>query len=201
MSTPSPFPIHNRYFGIRHGESITNVLGIIDSELDMFTWNGLTIHGKEQVKQSADAWRYMIADPLIFMSPFPRTLETASIVRSRWNGGPAWVAYELSERAFGPFNGRFAHDYYPIWQRDRADDPSEFSGVEPVGHVVARLLGLVRRLESMVHNRNVMFVSHGDPLQILAAFWAGAPIEHHRDIDMIMQGEIRLLHDMTGRGT
>lgn len=184
----------NRYRAVRHGQSKANASGIIVSgiERDRRGDFGLTELGQEQVLAAADGTS-LPAGPLICSSGFARARQTAEIIRGRLAGPPVEVAAALGERFFGDLDGGPVSQYARVWAADEAGAGLP-AGVEPAAAVLARMAGFVAELERRWTGRDILLVSHGDPLQILQAGLLGLDPARHRTVPHLDTAEIRRLH-------
>lgn len=186
---------HNRYFVMRHGESVANAEGKIVSNPDIGTTSfGLTSRGKSQARSSVARLIEQLACPTrILTSDFLRAWETARIA-AELTGAPVEVHQELRERYFGDFDGESSDHYESVWTYDRQDADHNFGNVESIQAVVARMVGLTQHLEETTEGETYLLVSHGDPLQILLSFMADGGMLFHRDLAPLENAEIRVLH-------
>lgn len=182
---------------MRHGESFSNREGVIISEPSVGTVSyGLTEIGREQAANNAATNRACFSDPrrlLVLSSDFLRAKETAEIAHQVLEClAPIEFSVNLRERGFGPFHGVRVADYESEWRQmlQRGEFPE---GVETVDSVYARTYSLVEVLESRFEGREILLVSHGDPIQILHCGVNGCDIRKHRDGRYIANGEIRAL--------
>lgn len=184
--------LRNRYFLMRHGQSKANVAKIIVSSLarDAGGDYGLTARGREQAAASA-VKSGLPPDTLIFTSGFARARQTAEIVREHLKAPSVEVteAVALRERYFGVFDGTGTANYETIW----AGDQQGRTGwdAEPVTAVLERTTELVAGLDRQHHGRDILLVSHGDPLQILQAGFIKLDPGYHRGIKHLETAEIR----------
>jgi broad specificity phosphatase PhoE len=211
----------NRYFGMRHGESKANVAGLIVSriETDGSGDYGLSERGRAQAADAAG--RCGLGDlTIIRSSDFARAWQTAQIVRERIGAAAVVAAAELRERSFGELDGSPATGYARVWAADQADaqaatageagGPGEAGagagagsagparepapdGVEPVTAVLHRTAALIAELERLHSGRDILLVSHGDTLAILAAGFLGVEPSRHRSVPPFGTAEIRPL--------
>lgn len=190
--------LKNRYFVLRHGESEANIAGLITSDpVQCISNYGLTKHGNEQViatvrKAKLKGW--LNAETVIYCSDFKRTVETAEVVRKMLGAGKFHVSRALRERSFGEYNGKKVSEYIEIWPQAKHDKlKQQKNGVEGPMEILDRLLTLIKQLESEYEGRNILLVSHGDPLQVLQAAFAGLSPEQSRLLKYIEPAEIREL--------
>lgn len=153
------------FFLVRHGEAEQNVENIMSSypEQEMFH---LTKKGRLQVKTTAKFLASMRID-VIFSSPLLRTRETAQII-SQTLGIPIIFDERLVELGAGIFNDRPLEEF----QKKYPDPilriaPDEKDGVESIINMRGRLQNFLDSLKEKYAGKNVVIVSHGDPLEQL----------------------------------
>ncbi|KAJ1270335.1 hypothetical protein BS78_06G046000 [Paspalum vaginatum] len=111
-------------------------------------------------------------------SPFSRTTETARAVAGvlgiPFEGPSCQAVVGLRERYFGPSYELLSHDKYAdVWAVDEAHPYTCPVGGESVADVASRLSSVLSVTETEFHSSAVLFVSHGDPLQIFQAVLSG----------------------------
>jgi len=182
----------NTFWVMRHGQSKANASGIIVSSIERDRRGdfGLTELGREQVLAAAGGCA-LPAGTVICSSDFARARQSAEIVRGRLGAAPTVIAPALRERYFGDFDGSPVSNYPRVWAADEAG--AACGGVEPVAAVLDRMAGFVSELERSYRGRDILLVSHGDPLQILQAGLAGTDPSRHRDLPPLQTAEIRAL--------
>jgi probable phosphoglycerate mutase len=183
----------NRYRAMRHGQSKANVSGIIVSsiERDQRGDFGLSALGREQVTAAARGTD-LPGGTLICSSDFARARQTAQLVRDVLGAPPVVIAPALRERFFGDLDGSPVSGYARVWAADE-DGTGLPAGVEPAAVVLARLAGFLAELEQRWAGRDILLVSHGDPLQILQAGLLGIEPTRHRTVPHLDTAEIRPL--------
>lgn len=190
--------MNNSYLLQRHGQSKANVAGIIISGLadgvrDEYT---LTSQGEEEVRFSAENAKelgWLNERVLIFCSPFSRAMKTAAITREVI-GIKAEINVDdrLRERWFGDWDKASNTHYNDVWLEDRLNPDHENANVESVNSVSKRMMSLIDDIESQYNGRDILFVSHGDALQILQASLLG-DASLHRSLSHFATAEIRPL--------
>ena len=190
----------NRYSAMRHGQSKANAAGIIVSriETDRAGDYGLTAAGREQALAAARACA-LPPDTLICSSDFARARQTAELVRASLGAGEVLVAAELRERCFGAWECTPVANYQRVWDADESGTGQD-PGVEPAAAVLGRAAALVTALEARYAGREVLLVSHGDPLAILQAGFAGLDPAWHRRLPPLGTAQIRRLSSGGGAG-
>ncbi len=184
----------NRYYLMRHGESLANRRGLIVSHAISAKHDyGLTALGADQVMQSALSTR-LDCDTLIVSSDFKRAAETADIMHSVLACNTE-VQYStlLRERDFGDFELSDQSNYTAVWQHDVNQPDQTFHAVEPVKEVLKRGLAVIDSLEQQQRNRSILLVGHGDVLQILLAHHHNINPRFHRSLSTIGNADIRSL--------
>ena len=217
-------PLRHRYFICRHGESEANVEGVISSNPDFAVTNhGLSPLGFEQADKAAQQFFDIVNEashmPVhILSSDFKRARETAGAI-----GGLLQVALRihaaehpflqddqvftiderLRERSFGDFEGKSNENYKNVWEEDAKSSKHTTNNVESVLSVFKRTTSIVTELEDQDANPMepsiILFVAHGDTLQILQTYFNDIPCEQHRSVAHLNTAELRELKDRYAR--
>ena len=87
---------------MRHGEATDNVKQII-SDKEIY-WSTLTTNGKKAVLESITFLPTIIDK--IYVSPFPRTIETAHFLSERYPSAEAIINQKLHEIYYGKYSGK-----------------------------------------------------------------------------------------------
>ena len=187
--------LENCYFAMRHGHSMANQQGIIVSHPDNGRNNyGLSELGRRQVKASLQQNNHLDANTVIVSSDFKRATETAGIAFDKLACGiPICEEPRLRERDFGELELAADDSYNEVWQCDEVNPDSRFRGVESVNQVMARVSAVVADYESQYSGATLLFISHGDALQILQTAFARLDASTHRQLDHLQTAEIRQL--------
>ncbi|MFN8610127.1 MAG: histidine phosphatase family protein [Vulcanimicrobiota bacterium] len=183
--------MNNRYFLMRHGESLANLADKIISSPETGCQDyGLSVLGQEQARRSAEA-SGLGPDTHVLSSDFLRTRQTAEIAARVLGCAAPGLEARLRERFFGPWEGTSARNYQPVWDRDEADDNEP--GVESAADLTSRLVALIEELEARQKGRCYLLVSHGDPLRFLQLWRLGLPTTAHQSLVHFAPAEIRPL--------
>jgi glucosyl-3-phosphoglycerate phosphatase len=184
----------NRYRVMRHGQSKANVDGVIVSRIehDRRGDYGLSEPGRDQVL--AAPLSGLPPDTVICSSDFSRAWQTAQIVRARLGAPEVVPAEALRERYFGDWEGSSTDHYAQVWAGDEAASGRASHHVEPAGAVLGRTTELIVDLERRYQGRDILLVSHGDPLQILQAGFMRIDPSRHRSVPHLEPAEIRPLY-------
>lgn len=187
--------LRNRYYGFRHGESQANVEGIIVSHPDIGTVRyGLSSEGRRQVEASAARLRKLGGDMVIVTSDFLRARETAEIIRQALGAASTRTDTRLRERFFGAWDGECYLHYADTWKTDEVDPDQEPGGAESANAVRRRMVEVVQDLDREMSNRDIILVSHGDPLRMLQSAFDGVDTAHNRTIPYFETARWRLFN-------
>ena len=165
----------NRYFVMRHGEAEQNLLGIISSNTSK-KYN-LTEKGKNTVRKAAEELKGVKID-IICTSPLLRTKQTAQIAAKVLgvSENNVFVDERLREVEFGVLEGRPKEEHMSGY-----NTPAQFElrpdGGESSMDVKKRVGEFIFEIESRYPGKNILIVSHGNPLWLLAAAAQGATKE------------------------
>ncbi|GAB4813986.1 hypothetical protein N2152v2_001032 [Parachlorella kessleri] len=130
----------------------------------------------------------------VYTSPFSRTLQTAQLAASQL-GADSHIqeAVELRERHFGDYELQSCSNYETVWAADAAETSARPpGGGESVQDVAARMKELIARLERSHQGYQILLVSHGDALSILAAVMLGTDLQSHRQHGLPNCGMLRI---------
>lgn len=184
-----PRMLRNRYIGLRHGQSLSNVEGVISSDPELgVVGHGLTALGVDQARQSAKPLLELIGeeglrDTVFISSDFLRARQTAEeciatmreILGSESNSIKVFqdgsgIDNSIRERFFGELDAKSLVEYNKVWPVDTKNADNSDFGVESINQVVARVGQLIRTLEEQEEGKTFVLVSHADTLQIIQTF-------------------------------
>lgn len=166
----------NKYFAMRHGEADSNVASTISAGVDDAVH--LTRNGQEQVRKEAKLLKKENID-LIVSSPFVRTRETVEILQEELGIPDSSVVYDsrLVEYNHGVFNGgpisAFVDKFATFTDRFKTGP----EGGECYDQMRMRMGEVLYGLEKEYSNKNILIISHGEPLLMLAGVVEGATPE------------------------
>lgn len=188
--------LQNRYFVMRHGESLANQQGLIVSSpahgIDDY---GLSERGRAQAEHSVQqALQQGFAPTRIISSDFKRAKETALIAQQGFAcERDVMFSPQLRERFFGELELGSHHQYQRVWDEDVRDSAHTVFQVESVDSVAERATTLVQTLEKNLSGEVFLLVAHGDTLQILQTAFQQAAVAQHRSLPHLETAEIREL--------
>ena len=179
---------------MRHGQSRANVAGIIVSRIenDRRGDYGLSELGRQQALAAARGCG-LPGDTVICSSDFSRARQTGEIVRAHLGAREVVLAEALRERCFGEWEGSPAGNYARVWAADERNPDHPDGDVEPVTAVLDRTTAFIVDLERRYSGRDILLVSHGDPLRILQAGFLRMNPSRHRSLPDLATAEIRRL--------
>ncbi len=157
----------NKYFLMRHAESKKNNLAgkeIINSKLKHDKYD-LTEKGVKQAEEAAKKLKKEKID-FIFSSPFLRAKKTAEIVSKEFS-----LDFKIDERLKEIDHGSVCEgkDHYVCVTEEeypRFDVKFGLDG-ESRNDVKKRMFDLVKEMDDKYEGKNILLVSHGDPLWLL----------------------------------
>ena len=160
----------NRYWVMRHGEAENNVLGIADSGKGN---SKLTPLGQQQVEKSLEKLKKNLRQgqkiDLIFSSDILRAKQTAEIA-SKMLGAKVHHDQQLDELHWGPqYEGHPIREYLdglPTYTYEDRFNAS-VSGIESFRSVRQRVWNFLNDCESKYESKNILIVSHGDPIWMM----------------------------------
>ncbi len=157
----------NTYYVMRHGESESNVAGILDCDGDHT--NSLTEKGKEEAKASAEMLKDKHID-LIVTSPFLRTKMTAEIVSEVLGGVEIMEDERLKEVNLGVYDKRKISDYIKETGTLKylAFD-TRVEGGETHREVMNRMMQAFMHTELAYEGRNILYITHGGAVRMFIA--------------------------------
>ncbi len=168
----------NRYFVMRHGESESNVLEILSSKIG--EQNRLTNNGKDQVKESSKKFKEKI--DLIIASPLLRTKETIEIFKRELSLKIDTIFDDrLKEIDMGILEGQSINTISKICKSEADRFIISPENGECLNDVKIRVGEFLYELESKYKNKNILIVSHGDPI------WMMHIIEKEMNIEQAME--------------
>lgn len=186
--------LKNRYYVMRHGQSLANTAGLIVSHPENgLTGYGLSSKGRRQVEAGINA-SALTAKTRIFSSDFKRAKETAEIAH-RLLHSPYPVEFDtrLRERNFGELELGSDTRYKEVWIADQSNPGHSEYGVENLQSVIGRSVDLMLECEEKLSDETCLLVSHGDILQILQTAFSGIHPSCHRELPHLETAGIREL--------
>jgi len=183
----------NRYFAMRHGQSLANLEQIIVSHPQNGIDNyGLSEQGETQVKNSVQSDPRLDSNLLIVSSDFKRARESAEIAHELLDCiQPLRFDERLRERNFGDLELTSDSAYPLVWGQDKIDADNMEKGVESPNQVMRRVSALVCDYEANHSSLTILLVSHGDALQILQTAFSKQDASKHRQQQHLQTAEIR----------
>jgi len=177
--------LNNKYFLLRHAQSLSNVQHVVVSKVDEGI-NGYPLSEEGEIQAHnviAEAINLGItAEAIIVSSPFLRTRQTAEILASGLNSpNEILIDNNLMERQMANFHGQNSSIFEKIYKYDELNPRQGYEGIESVESVSVRMLSVIKELESGFKDQTIILVSHGDPLNILYTIVNRQTLLGHRD--------------------
>ncbi|MBU1159872.1 class I tRNA ligase family protein, partial [Patescibacteria group bacterium] len=164
----------NKIFLVRHGDSENNKKQILNSLPEKEKFH-LTESGIGQINYLADKIKNEKIDA-IFSSPLLRTKETAEII-SKKLGIEIIFDERIRELDLGEMNGRSGDDLAAIHPTRQSRLKKTKMGVESGEHLKTRMENFLDEINKNYKNKNIVIVSHGDPIQMFFGITKGMEIE------------------------
>jgi len=195
--------LRNRYFLLRHGESLKNVKNFESCWPEKIRVP-LTEKGKKQIKAVAKKIMNKKID-LIFSSDLLRAKQTAEILGKKLGLRPK-LDKRLRENNIGIFNGRPIDEIGKFWDKESKLSPLQyyqkrFKLAVPKGETYRelekRLSDFIKETEKKYKGKNILIVSHQRPITLLEKIVHNDTLDKFVKIIMekkeIKIGEIRKL--------
>ena len=188
---------NNRYFILRHGQTIYQGR----RKNSIYPWPEkppikLIKKGEAQVRRSVKKIKNKGVD-LIFASDFLRTKQSAEIAAKELGIKKINFDKRLREINLGIYRGKPKKEllsYFPDQREKRFTMPPPKG--ESKNQVKGRMLDFLREINKKYKGKNILIVSHGDPLWLLEGAIKKWPIEKFLKMpksEYIKTGELREL--------
>jgi broad specificity phosphatase PhoE len=157
--------VHNNYFILRHGETryTSELVETVYPKSAQFNL-GITGTGEKDIKKIASSLQNKNID-LIVSSDFLRTQMTAKIIAKELN-----LKINLDKRLrdvdLGIYKGQSKEKFWREVGKERMFQRGPAEG-ESWLDCLKRIESLIKDLEGKYKNKNILLVSHGDPLWLL----------------------------------
>lgn len=160
----------NNYYTLRHGESEKNVLEIVTDVVDKYP---LTEKGIADTQASVKNYAGKI--DLIITSPVLRAKQTAEVAAKEIGirDEDIIVDERLREMEHGTFEGKSLEEYHNHFPRGLKRFTDKPDGGENWSDIKKRMGELLFELEEKYKDKNILIVSHGDPISLMYAAASG----------------------------
>lgn len=167
--------LKNRYFFLRHGRNIhqTELKGIVYHWPDDNPPCSLIEEGKEEAVKAGETLKDKQIDH-VFCSDILRCRETAKIASETMGFDPNKIVYDTRLRDWNwgsQFGGKPKIEFWNFYDNDKIkafEIPPP--GGESWNQCRERLIKFFNEIESNFQNKNILIVSHGDPLWLLEGY-------------------------------
>lgn len=155
------------FYFIRHGESVYNVRGLINGQID----TELTKKGISQTKKIAKSLKKIKFD-VIYTSDLKRARDTTKIIAQMVNM-KFTLSKLLRERNFGPFEGKprislKQIDYvYDTLSEDEKYTHKLFQNMESDKDLYLRIIKFIEILNHNCNGKTILVVTHGGIMAVL----------------------------------
>jgi len=160
----------NKLFLIRHAEAENNVKKINNSIPETIKYP-LTTNGVKRAEELCEELLDKKID-YIFCSPILRTRETAEIIAKKV-GIEIIIDDRLVETGLGDFNNEVYDKLQEAYSNKFLRAEEADYGVESGKKILARIESFLNDINTKYKNKNIVIVSHGDPVQIFYGLTQG----------------------------
>jgi broad specificity phosphatase PhoE len=169
--------LKNRYFLLRHGRNIhqTELANIHYCWPDDTPPVSLLKEGEEQIERAGEILKDKHID-CIYCSDIWRTKQTASIIAKKISFDSEKIIYDerLRDSNWGIFGGKKIDESWKFFNNDHLKRfeiaPSEG---ESWRDCQKRMIEVLKDIENNNQNKNILIISHGDPLWLLEGYMEG----------------------------
>lgn len=162
----------NSYFLMRHDLSERDENGkmLVSSRKESDTYH-LTEEGRKHAQETLKRLKRKLNIDAIYASPFLRTKETAEIAGQVFHL-PVVEDDRLGEIRHGIECEGKSHQQCMLDRERKSFDVTE-DGSETLNMVRERVMALMHEIDSQYRNKNILIVSHGDPIWLLEKMSTG----------------------------
>ena len=169
--------LKNKYLFLRHGKNIHQVelKDIAYGWPDDVPPCSLNEEGIEEVKRAGETLKDKAIDQ-IFCSDILRTKQTARIVADIIGFDSEKIIYDerLRDWNWGNYGGRPKTEFWAFYNNDRMKAfGTPIPGGESWNQCRDRLIVVLNEIENKFQNKNILIVSHADPLWLLEGYIRG----------------------------
>lgn len=183
----SRFSENNFYF-LRHGESEHNLKDVVASGPEKGSHiSKLTKKGITQAGEAGQALKKLLGKKkldVIISSPYYRTKQTAKIV-AKITKTKVLIDKRLQETNTGIFNWRPISEFHQFFNSPMERFVKAPPSGENLNDMKKRMFAAVQDINAKYQNKNILIVSHGDPLWMLEGAMKGLTNEQILDLDYI----------------
>ncbi len=181
----------NIFYGMRHGFSEKNIkTNFVASKLEFDTYD-LLDEGKETAKKGAKRLEKDGGIDIIYTSPFRRSKQTAEIIAKHF-GVDLIVDDRLGELDHGSACEGKTH-FACMKEGQVPNMHTKFGDGESWAQVKARMMNLIKEINTIHKGKRILVVSHGDPLWMLQGalrHYSDEEILKHKEDIFSKEGEI-----------
>ncbi|MBI2024835.1 MAG: class I tRNA ligase family protein [Candidatus Harrisonbacteria bacterium] len=174
----------NRFFIARHSEAEHNISGTLANGSESGNnASKLTEKGVKQAESMAKEFTKKKID-VIYHSPLARTKEVAQII-AKATGAETIADKRLTEVNGGSFNNRSVGEFGAFFKSKMERFSKTPPGGENYSDIKKRMLEAIRDINQKHNEKNILIVSHGDPLFVLEGAVQGLSNEKISEISSL----------------
>ena len=171
---------------VRHGE-VYNPHNIIYGNLPGYS---LSENGILQIQNVADQLFDKTNNPIIFSSPLERAIESAEIISSKFKTNFI-IDNHLKETNIGVYEGKKFNELPVNYINENGINPE----IESAKSIRKRMLKWIDQIKNYKANKNMIAISHKDPIIILLLHFMKKKIDDTQKIKLDPGGVFKIQYD------
>ena len=162
-------PAPTKIIFMRHGEALHNINGLVNPlSPESDSADKLTEKGGKDIATSAEELKKEKID-IIISSPSARAKETAEIIGGVLGISEIEAVAELYDVMIGKFEGKPISEFEKEFSSFEEKFTKKPGGAENSRELRKRIVGAIISIEKKYRGKNILILSHGDPLWIAIA--------------------------------
>ncbi len=162
--------MNNNFYILRHGQTEyqEGKNSFIYPWDESITTIGLSSQGEKQIRKRSAEIKSLGID-FIYTSDFKRTKETAGIVAKviGLDKGNLFFESKLRDINLGVYHGKLKEKFYNDFPDFLTDFNQKPEKGESLGEARERIMEVVSRIDQAHKGKNILIISHGEPLWLL----------------------------------
>ncbi len=185
----------NQFWTLRHGEADHNLSGAAAGPEKGGTPSQMTEKGIAQIEIAAKKLVRQLGKKkldFIVASPYERTQHVAKIIAAH-TGAKILTEERFQDVNSGMFTGKPIEQYHAFFQNPKERFTKAPEGGENLNDIRKRIVAAVTEINRAHQNKNILIVSHADPIWILEGALKNCSQEEILALPQVELGELRQL--------